>query len=65
VTATLGASTGWLTTKAPIQPGEQFTLDLMIWDAGDGLLDSSVILDHFQWLGGAPPTTVTTPAPAQ
>jgi hypothetical protein len=65
VTSTLGASTGWLTTKAPIQPGEQFTLDLMIWDAGDGLLDSSVILDHFQWLGGPPPTTVTTPAPAQ
>jgi hypothetical protein len=65
VTATLGASTGWLTTKAPIQPGEQFTLDLMIWDAGDGLLDSSVLIDHFQWLGGPPPTTVTTPAPAQ
>jgi hypothetical protein len=67
VTATLGASTGWLTTTAPIEPGEQFTLEFMIWDAGDGLLDSSVLLDHFQWLGGggAPPTTVTMPAPAQ
>jgi hypothetical protein len=53
VVATLGASTGWLTTTAPILPGEQFTLELMIWDAGDGLLDSSVLVDNFQWLGGA------------
>ena len=65
VSATLGASTGWLTTKAPITAGEQFTLDLMIWDAGDGLLDSSVLIDHFQWIGGEPVTTVTMPAPAQ
>jgi hypothetical protein len=62
VTATLGASTGWLTTSAPIQPGEQFTLELMIWDAGDANLDSSVLVDHFQWLGGSV-TTVTKPAP--
>lgn len=62
VAATLGASTGWLTTTAPIQPGEQFTLEFMIWDAGDGLLDSSVLLDHFQWLGGqGQVTTVTQP----
>jgi hypothetical protein len=52
VSATLGGATGWLTTQAPIQPGEQFTLELMIWDAGDGILDSSVLLDHFQWIGG-------------
>lgn len=66
VTATLGASTGWLTTTAPIQPGEQFTLEFMIWDAGDGLLDSSVLIDHFQWLGGqGQVTTGTNPAPAQ
>jgi hypothetical protein len=66
VTASLGASTGWLTTTAPIQPGEQFTLEFMIWDAGDGLLDSSVLVDHFQWLGGqGTVTTGTNPAPAQ
>ncbi len=66
VTATLGASTGWLTTTAPIQPGEQFTLEFMIWDAGDGLLDSSVLLDNFRWLGGQGQIpTGTQPAPAQ
>ncbi len=52
-TATLGGATGWLTTQAAISPGEQFTLELMIWDAGDGLLDSSVLIDHFQWIGGS------------
>ena len=58
--ATLGGATGWLTTQAPIEPGEEFTLELMIWDAGDGILDSSVLLDHFEWIGGSassPPST--------
>jgi hypothetical protein len=64
--ATLGGATGWLTTKAAIKPGEQFTLELMIWDAGDGILDSSVLLDHFQWIGGAaaPPTPQTERPPS-
>lgn len=61
VPATLGGATGWLTTTAPIHPGEQFTLELMIWDAGDGILDSSVLLDHFQWLGVSAPSPVTQP----
>jgi hypothetical protein len=62
VESTLGGATGWLTTQAPIQPGEQFTLEFMIWDAGDGLLDSNVLIDHFQWIGGVPVTTGTAPA---
>ncbi|HEY1690555.1 MAG TPA: choice-of-anchor L domain-containing protein [Polyangiaceae bacterium] len=58
--ATLGGATGWLTTQASIEPGEQFTLEFMIWDAGDGILDSSVLIDHFVWIGGSassPPST--------
>ena len=54
--ATDGGATGWLTTHAPVTPGETFTLDLMIWNAGDMALDSSVLLDKWTWLGG----TVTT-----
>jgi hypothetical protein len=61
VDATLGGATGWLETRASIQPGETFTLELMIWDAGDGLLDSTVLVDHFEWLGG-PVSTGTTRA---
>jgi hypothetical protein len=60
IVATEGGATGWLTTLAPISAGEQFTLELMIWDAGDGLADSSILLDHFQWLGGTPVTVPVT-----
>jgi hypothetical protein len=60
VVATLGGSTGWLTTEAPIKPGEQFTLEFMIWDAGDGILDSTVLIDHFQWTGKAIPAPSTS-----
>jgi hypothetical protein len=63
VQATVGGATGWLTTTAPIQGGEEFLLELMIWDAGDGLADSSILLDHFQWLGTPVTAPVTQPAP--
>ncbi|HEY2744031.1 MAG TPA: choice-of-anchor L domain-containing protein [Polyangia bacterium] len=44
-----GGSTGWLTTTAPIQPGEDITLHFVVFDEGDGVLDSAVLLDNFQW----------------
>ncbi len=44
-----GGSTGWLTTTAPIQPGEDITLHFVVFDEGDHILDSSVLLDNFQW----------------
>jgi hypothetical protein len=56
-----GGATGWLSSKAPVQPGETFTLELMIWDTGDGDLDSSVLLDNFKWAEGE--VTVITDRP--
>ena len=56
-----GGATGWLTSKAAVTPGEAFTLDLMIWDTGDGDLDSSVLLDNFKWAEGE--VTVITDRP--
>ena len=44
-----GGATGWLTTQAPVAPGELITLELSIWDTGDYKYDSSVVLDDFQW----------------
>ena len=44
-----GGGTGWLTTKAPVQPGETITLEFMIWDTGDSAFDSSVLLDNWTW----------------
>jgi hypothetical protein len=44
-----GGSTGWLTTTAPIAPNEDITLRFVIFDEGDGQLDSAVLIDNFQW----------------
>jgi hypothetical protein len=44
-----GGSTGWLTTTAPVTPGESVTLHFMIFDEGDHSLDSAVLIDNFRW----------------
>jgi hypothetical protein len=45
-----GGATGWLTTTAPVNPGETITIEFMIWDTGDWNFDSSVLVDHFTWV---------------
>lgn len=42
-------ATDWLKTTAPIDPGETFTLSFIVFDEGDGILDSAVNLDNFRW----------------
>ena len=56
----LGGGTGWLTTTAPITPGEDVTLHFIIFDEGDGILDSAALIDNFQWLTNSvdSPTTI-------
>lgn len=44
-----GGGTTWLTTDAPVVPGETITLDFQIFDTEDHILDSLVILDNFRW----------------
>jgi hypothetical protein len=45
-----GAGTGWLTVAAPIDPpGTPLTLRIPIWDAGDGVLDAAIALDHLRF----------------
>ncbi len=56
-----GGATGWLETQAPIEPGEEITLDFMIWDTGDASFDSSVLLDNFQWIAGETKTYTDRP----
>ena len=53
------AATGWLNTRAPVPSGQEITIRFAIWDMGDMILDSSVIIDNLSWkLGeGAPPVT--------
>jgi hypothetical protein len=50
--------TKWLTTSAPVQPGEEITLIFALFDNQHASFDSMVILDHFEWTcSGAPPFT--------
>jgi len=44
-----GGATKWLSTVAPVIPGETITLKFVIWDTSDQLLDSLVLLDNFKW----------------
>jgi hypothetical protein len=53
--------TDWLTTTSPINPGETFTLSWIIFDENDGILDSSIVLDHFRWHS----TTLGSPVTAR
>ncbi len=54
------AATGWLVTTAPAAPGTSITLRLAVYDSGDGVLDSSVLVDNFRWLP-VEPEVETTP----
>ena len=44
------AATPWLTTVAPIEPGETFELVWAVFDASDPTFDTMVALDGFHWL---------------
>ena len=42
-------ATGWLQTSSAITPGEEFTIRFAIWDMGDEVLDSTVLIDNFRF----------------
>jgi hypothetical protein len=56
------AATGWLQTQTNVVPGEEVTLRFGIWDAGDEVLDSTVLIDNFRW-DAKPGSTVTMRPP--
>jgi len=56
------AATGWLINKAPVEPDSTVTLTFAIYDSGDGVLDSTVLIDNFHWLTD-PSSVVTEPDP--
>ncbi|MGH9099060.1 MAG: hypothetical protein ACRDV8_02395, partial [Acidimicrobiales bacterium] len=63
------AATGWLQTQVSIDPslkGKDITLLFALWDSGDGCLDSTALIDNFQWsTQPGQNTPVTQPNPAQ
>jgi hypothetical protein len=56
------AATGWLQTHSNVVPGEEITLRFAIWDSGDEILDSTVLLDNFKW-DARPGSTITVRPP--
>lgn len=60
-----GASTGWLRTVVPVRGGRLHDIRFLLWDSGDPLLDSTVVIDNFQWtFESEPPPTTTRPITA-
>jgi hypothetical protein len=63
------AATGWLTTTVNVDAslrGRDVTLLFAIWDSGDGIYDSTALIDGFTWSTAAGKTTpVTQPSPVQ
>jgi hypothetical protein len=57
------AATGWLQTSAPVTPGSTITLRFAIWDSGDEILDSTVLIDNFTFSVEPANGTTTTPVP--
>jgi len=41
--------TGWLTVRGNVVEGEVIKLRLAIWDTGDHIFDSLVLIDNFRW----------------
>ncbi len=54
------SASGWRTTATPVLPGTEITLRFTIWDSGDQILDSTVLLDNLRWLGADAPTEPVT-----
>jgi hypothetical protein len=45
-----GATLWRTSTVTNVTEGDSINIKFMIWDSGDGALDSTVLLDDFQWV---------------
>jgi hypothetical protein len=56
--------TSWLQTNAPVEPGQEFEIRFAVWDVGDTALDSTVVIDGFEWIANGGTVNVgTEPVP--
>jgi hypothetical protein len=54
-----GAATPWLEVRVPATPGERVQVVVTVWDSGDGLFDSTMLVDGFRWITDAPAAAET------
>ena len=52
--------TSWLKTQAPVTGGQEITVRFAIWDTGDSALDSTALVDNFQWIANGGTVNVGT-----
>ena len=45
----LGSSTGWIRVEVPVAPDSEAGMTFQLWDGGDGVRDSAVLLDAFEY----------------
>lgn len=57
------AATGWLETVSPVEPGSEVVLRFVVHDMGDPILDSTVLLDQFEFSTEPAMGPVTAPVP--
>lgn len=56
-------ATSWLRTNAPIEPGSEISIRFAVYDSGDGALDSTTLIDNWQWIAKPGVTVGTNPVP--
>lgn len=52
--------TSWLKTKAPVKAGQVITIRFTLWDTGDMNVDSTTLIDNFQWIANGGTVEVGT-----
>ena len=50
----------WLKTQAPVTGGQEITVRFAIWDTSDDALDSTALIDNFQWIANGGTVNVGT-----
>jgi hypothetical protein len=56
-------STSWLQTKAPVEPSTEVTIRWAVYDSGDGVLDTTTLIDNWKWIATPGITVGTDPVP--
>jgi hypothetical protein len=56
-------ATGWLFTQAPVPGNTEMKIRFATYDSGDGVLDSTTLVDNFKWIAKAGVTVSTGEVP--
>ncbi len=56
-------STSWLRTQAPVPHSAEIKIRFATYDSGDGVLDSTTLVDNFKWIAKAGVMVGTNPVP--